>query len=294
MKPAPFRYIRVGEVQSAIEALREEGEEAKVLAGGQSLVPMMNMRLARPTALIDISRIPELRRIALDSDEITIGASVTQLTAERSSQLTGALPILAEALRHVGHVPIRSRGTVGGSLAHADPAAELPTVMTALDARFTVASADGERRVSAATFFVTHFTTVVEPDELLAQVHVPRVAEHWGAAFVEVARRHGDFALAGCAALVDLDERRGVRDVRLALSGVADVPWRSRTVEEALIGRAPSEDSLRELRAVIARELDPPSDIHATGGYRRDVAGVVATRAVALAAERSTQRPRSG
>lgn len=265
-----------------------------MLAGGQSLVPMMNMRLARPSALIDISRIPDLRRIAFGPEEITIGASVSQLTAERSSELTGASPILAEALRYVGHVPIRSRGTIGGSLAHADPAAELPTVMMALEAQLTVSSSRGQRRVPAAAFFVTHFTTVVEPDELLAQVHVPRVTERWGAAFVEVARRHGDFALAGCAALVDLDEQRSVRDVRLALSGVADVPWRSRTVEEALIGRAPDEDALRALHAMIARELDPPSDIHATGEYRSDVAGVVATRAVALAAERSTQPASSG
>ena len=265
-----------------------------MLAGGQSLVPMMNMRLARPTALIDIGRVAELRRIALDAGEITIGAGVRQLAAERSAELTDALPILAEALRYVGHVPIRSRGTVGGSVAHADPAAELPTVLTALDARLTVASVVGQRRVPTADFFVTHFTTVVAPDELLVEVHIPRVMEHWGSAFVEVARRHGDFALAGCAALVDIDEDRSVRDVRLALSGVADVPWRSRTAEEALIGRAPDEDALRELRAMIARELDPPSDIHATGEYRRDVAGVVATRAVALAAERSRQTASSG
>jgi aerobic carbon-monoxide dehydrogenase medium subunit len=294
MKPASFRYIRVADVASAIDALHAEGDEAKLLAGGQSLVPMMNMRLARPTALIDISRVDELGRIALAAGEITIGAGVRQLTAEGSAELTGALPILAEALRYVGHVPIRSRGTVGGSLAHADPAAELPTVMRALDAQLTLASPRGRRRVPAADFFVTHFTTVVEADELLEQVHVPRVTERWGAAFVEVARRHGDFALVGCAALVELDEQRTVRDVRLALSGVAEVPWRSKGAEEALIGRALDEAALRELSTTIARELEPPSDIHGTSEYRRAVASEVAVRALSVAAERSARTEKTG
>jgi carbon-monoxide dehydrogenase medium subunit len=292
LKPGKFEYFRAESADAALELLAQYGDDAKVLAGGQSLVPMMNMRLARPEFLVDISQIKELSNLSVESDQITFGASVTQLTAERSAALSEALPITAEALAQLGHVPIRARGTVCGSMAHADSAAELPTLAVALDAEMLVRSKTGMRTVSASDFFRGHFTTALEPDELLTEVRIPRTTDGWGSAFLEVARRHGDFGLIAVAALVSVDGERRIRAARVAVSGAADVPFRSHAAEQALAG-ASSDDGAGDLLGaleIITTEIDPPSDVHASSEYRRELAGVLVRRALELAGARSIER----
>ena len=288
MKPASFEYFRCESAPAALELLAQHGDEAKVLAGGQSLVPMMNMRLARPEVIVDISRAEDLTGLDVGEEAIRIQAGVTQLQAERSPELAQALPVAGEALAQLGHVPIRARGTICGSLAHADPAAELPTLMLALDAEMSVASKSGSRTVPAADFFRGYFTTALEPDELLTEVRIERRTDGWGSAFLEVARRHGDFALAGVAALVDVDSDRRIRNLRLAFSSVAEVPVRSAAAEEVLRGQPlDASEAFEEAQTVVASEIDPGSDVHASSEYRREVAGVLLQRAVRLAGERA-------
>ncbi len=294
MKPAPFSYVNCASAEEAVAQLTELGDEAKVLAGGQSLVPMMNMRMARPTALVDVSRAADMSQLRIESEKVVIGAAVSQLRAERSAELTAALPIMPEALAHVGHVPIRSRGTVGGSVAHADPAAEMPAVMLALDAEMKVQSNAGIRTVAAADFFVTHFTTVLEPDEVLVEIEIPRSSRRRGMAFLEVARRHGDFALVGAAAVVEAEDGL-ITSARVVLSGVSDVPLTAAAAERAAIGAAidgtqtmqPLEDAARE-------GLEPSRDIHASERYRRKVSGVLVRRAVEFAARRAAEAGATG
>ncbi|MCD6726382.1 MAG: xanthine dehydrogenase family protein subunit M [Solirubrobacteraceae bacterium] len=291
MKPATFEYIRPETTRGALDALASHGDEARVLAGGQSLVPMMNLRLARPAVLVDITHVQELRELRVCADAVTIGAGVRQLAVERSADVAAALPILRQGLAYVGHAPIRSRGTVCGSVAHADPLAELPAVVLALDAVMVAAGPTGRREIAAADFFWSYYTTALEPDELLAEIRIPRPAERWGSAFLEVARRHGDFALAGVATLVDVDDDRRIRGVRLALSGVAEVPVRAVEAEGALSGVSLDDgQALRAAADAAIRTIDPMSDVHATSEFRREVAGVLVRRAVALAGERSIER----
>lgn len=290
MKPARFKYFACRSVPEAISVLSEHGDDAKVLAGGQSLVPMMNMRLATPSAVVDITRVPELAEVRVGADTISLGATVRQLDVERSDELARTVPLLRETLAHVGHVPIRSRGTVGGSVAHADPAAELPAVMLVLDAQLIATGPQGPRTLAAADFFKTYFTTALADDELLSEIRIPCQTHGWGWAFIEVARRHGDFALVGVAALVKLDAERRISQARVALSGVADTPVRAVAAEELLRGRAPHDQALREAERAVAEVLNPPDDIHASGGYRKQVAGVITRRALALAASRANRR----
>jgi CO/xanthine dehydrogenase FAD-binding subunit len=205
MKPAPFEYDAPESVEEALELLARYGDDAKVLAGGQSLVPLLNFRLARPERLVDINRIDELAHLRADGDRLKIGALTRTAQLERSELVAERWPILREAVRLAGHPQIRSRGTVGGSVAHADPAAELPVVLTALEARFVVRSLRGTRTVEARDLFVGYLTTTLEPDELLVEIDVPPLPTGAGAAFVEYARVHGDFALAGAAVVVSRD-----------------------------------------------------------------------------------------
>jgi carbon-monoxide dehydrogenase medium subunit len=293
MKPPPFTYHRPGSLYEALALLGEHGDEAKVLAGGQSLVPLLSLRLAHPLHLVDINRLNgQLTQIADQDGGLTIGALVRQRSAERSPTVEQRCPLLAEALPLIGHSQIRNRGTICGSLAHADPASELPAVAIALGAELVARSqARGERTIPAGSFFSGLFTTALEPDELLTYVRLPAWPPGAGWSFQEVARRHGDFALAGVAAVVQVDTTgQTCTDVRLAAIGVGPTPVRGEAAEAALRGEALSPDAVTSAAQALSREIDPASDIQATAAYRRHVTAVLARRTL----EEAAMRARSG
>jgi carbon-monoxide dehydrogenase medium subunit len=282
MKPGRFTYHAPRELDEALALLKEHGDEAKVLAGGQSLMPMLNFRLAQIEHLIDINRLGGgLDEARIEAGKITIPALVRQRKAERSPEMARALPLLTAALRHVAHPQIRNRGTICGSLAHADPAAELPTVMTALDAKFTVASADGVRTLDATEFFQFHLTTALEPEELLLEVTVDAPPEGTYTAFREFAARHGDFALAGVAVTCGLDESGAVTGCRVVAAGVAPTPQRLTAAEGIAAGSRLDDATLAEIEAAAREEIEPTSDIHASAVYRRRLTGALVKRALA-------------
>jgi carbon-monoxide dehydrogenase medium subunit len=287
LKPAPFTYFAPQSVSEALVLLREHGEGAKLLAGGQSLVPLMNFRLIRPRVLIDINGLRELASLAVTDDGVTAGALVRQRELERSSEVARRLPILSEAIRFVGHPVIRNRGTVGGSLVHADPAAELPIVAMALDAEFQLQSAKGSRTLAAREFFTGYLSTAIASDELLVKIHLPLCPAHSGWCFTEIARRQGDFALVAVALLLGFNGDRSVSFARIALGGIGGVPLRAGTAEESLLGKRPSETLFREAAQAAAQGLEPENDIHASAAYRRHVAEVLVRRALETARSRA-------
>jgi carbon-monoxide dehydrogenase medium subunit len=284
VKPAPFRYLAPVTREEALAALRKFGADAKVLAGGQSLVPLLAMRLARPAVIIDLNRIPDLAYIKATRGGLAVGAMTRQWTAERHPQVAARTPLLRDALRWVGHPQIRARGTIGGSLAHADPAAELPAVAAVLGAKFVLATARSERVVDATGFFTGFLSTAVQPNELLVEIRLPAQPGAAGWAFDEIARRHGDFALVGVAALVRLDDDRRCVEARVAFTGVGPGPVRLPEVEQALAGRQVTQTLAVEAGRIAEARLDPDGDVHASSEYRRHVAGVLAARAVTQAA----------
>jgi CO/xanthine dehydrogenase FAD-binding subunit len=286
MKPAPFAYLAPDSLDEALEALRRYGSDGKLLAGGQSLVPLLAMRVARPSVIIDLNRISELVFVRPARGGLAIGAMTRQRAAERSQLVATRAPLLREALRWIGHPQIRNRGTVGGSLAHADPSAELPAAAAVLDARFVLASHRGTRIVDAASFFTGYLTTAIEPDELLTEVRIAPHPPGAGWAFAEVARRRGDFALVGVAALLRCNGGGRCTEARLAFTGVGPGPVRVPAAESVLAGRPVTEETTAEVQRAVTAALEPESDLHASGDYRRHVAGVLARRAVNQAAER--------
>jgi len=290
MKPAPFAYIAPQGLAEALTLVRDYGADGKILAGGQSLVPLLAMRLARPAVLIDLNRVRRLDYIRTGS-EVRIGAMTRQRTAELSPLVRRRLPLLAEALSFVGHPQIRNRGTIGGTLVHADPSAELPAVFSALDGRVVLVSTRGTRTLRPDEFFLSYLTTALQPDELLVEVRLP-AHDRAGTAFVEVARRQGDFALVGVAAVVELQDGRIAR-ARLAFTGVGATPVRIGELEQSVVGRPPDEATLTEAGAIASARLDPETDIHASAEYRREVAGVLTERALALAVERAARKGRA-
>jgi aerobic carbon-monoxide dehydrogenase medium subunit len=285
VKPAPFRYYDPRSVEEALELLAELGDEAKVLAGGQSLVPMMNLRLARPACLIDLNRIAALDYLRDGEETLVIGAMTRQRTVETSEFVEAKNPLLVEATGHIGHPTIRNRGTIGGSLAHADPAAEWPALAMALDATLVLRSAQAERQVAARDFFVGPLTTCLEPTELLAEVRVPHLARGAGWSFLELSRRFGDFALVGVAAWVRTDGSVCV-DAGIALTGVGGGPVRARRAEEILRGERLGEPLFEHAARAVREEIEPDSDLHASADYRRTVAQVLTRRALAVAQKR--------
>ncbi len=287
MKPPSFEYFGPRTEDEALAHLSEHGDAAKLLAGGQSLVPLLNLRLAAPEVLIDVNRVESLAGIGAWDGGLTIGALTRQSALERADLARERLPLLVEATRLTGHPTIRHRGTVGGSLAHADPAAELPAAMVALDASFVARSRRGERTIAASDFFTGYLTTALAPDEMLVEVRVPGVPAGTGAAFVELSRRHGDFAICGAAALVTLDASGNCDRVRVALCGVGAGPIRATGVEDALQGESPRGDTLASAAQRVVEAIDPPSDIHGSAAYRRKMAVVMTRRALALAVERA-------
>jgi aerobic carbon-monoxide dehydrogenase medium subunit len=288
MKPAPFEYFDPTTVPAALSLLARHGEEAKLLAGGQSLVPLMNMRLARPGHVIDLNRIVELAYIEEMEGGLRIGSMTRQDALEHSPTVAARCPLLPEALALIGHPAIRNRGTIGGSLAHADPAAELPAAILALDGRISVTSLRGTRRLPVTSFFVGALTTALAPDEVLTEIELPALPPATGTCFLEVARRHGDFALVGAAVIVSACPDGSCGHVRLAFCGAGDTPVRVERAEALLAGRRPDPELLTEVEALVRETLEPGSDLHASADYRREVAGVLARRALVLAWKRAS------
>jgi CO/xanthine dehydrogenase FAD-binding subunit len=283
MKPAPFEYVRPASLDEALEALRQRGDDAKVLAGGQSLVPMMNFRLARPAAIVDLNGLGDLSYIRPANGSLALGAMTRQRTIEKSALVRERAPLLADATPLIGHLPIRTRGTIGGSLVHADPAAEYPVVMVALDAEFTLARQGGTRRVAAADFFETYLTTTIAPDEILTEIRIPGLTPKAAVAFLEISRRHGDFAIVAAAVVVDLDAGGRIAEARIAIGGAGPRPVRARAAERLLAGQRPSTALLAEAARAVMPETDPPEDIHASAEYRREMSAVFTRRALTAA-----------
>jgi aerobic carbon-monoxide dehydrogenase medium subunit len=289
MKLPPVEYEAPTTVAEATGLLAEHGDEASVLAGGQSLIPLLALRLARPEVLIDVNGIAELSGVSAEDGRVAIGAVTREYVAEESEIVADAVPLLAAALPLIGHEAIRSRGTIGGSLAHADPAAELPAVARALDAEFVVRGQSGVRVIPAAQWFEGYLTTSRSPDELLVEVRFPAAKQDTGVSFQEVARRHGDFAIVGLAvSLVTSGEV--ISDARLAFAGVAEVPVRASAAEDLLVGERPSAELFDEAARRATEELDPPADLHGSSDYRKTVAGAVVRRGLRAAADNARER----
>lgn len=284
MKPAPFEYFAPEKIEDAVELLSRHGEDGKVLAGGQSLMPLMNLRLARPQVVIDINRIPALDYIAERTDgALAIGSLTRQRFLERSAVVKGHNPLLAATMPLIGHFQIRNRGTMGGSLVHADPAAELPAVSLALGAELIVKSARGERTIPAEEFFLGTMTTAIEPTELLTEIRFPRWRSGSSWAVEEIARRRGDFAIVGVVVLLQLDRTGLCEETRIALFGVGDRPVRVVQGEEILRGQRAETKIFAEAARAAAEELDPVSDVHASREYRKEVGACLIQRALQTA-----------
>lgn len=282
MKPAPFAYVRPSTVEEAVSALAGAGDEARVLAGGQSLVPSMNFRLARPSVLVDVGRIAELQEIDVADGWLTVGACVRQLAAERSELVRDSCPLALQALRYVGHLQTRSRGTIGGSLAHGDPKAELPAVAVALDAEVVVRSVRGERTIAASELYDGPYMTTLEDDEILVRVRFP-IVEGARTAFHEISRRHGDFALAGVAIAVTFDGRR-VASARMAAIGTGEGAVRVPSAEAVLIGSVIDARTTAEAAAAAAAEVEDDGDADELDG-RRALVSTLIRRALMEVAE---------
>jgi carbon-monoxide dehydrogenase medium subunit len=281
VKPASFKYFAPSELPEALDLLERYGDEAKILAGGQSLMPLMNLRLARPGVIIDINRLSNLAAISMTPEGgLAIGALTRQRALERSRIVQEHSPILAAAIPHIGHFQIRNRGTIGGSLAHADPAAELPAVALLLGGEFLLRSKSAVRVVPAAEFFLGYLATACQAVELITEIRLPkwRSGEVW--AFSEVARRKGDFALVGVALRAEPDGAGILQSAGIVMFGVGGKPQRMKQGEAFLKGRRVDPALLSELRKVVAEELEPDSDVHASAAYRKEVGGVLARRAL--------------
>jgi aerobic carbon-monoxide dehydrogenase medium subunit len=286
MKLPPVDYEAPATAAEAVDLLAEHEDEASVLAGGQSLIPLLALRLARPAVLIDINGLRELSGVTASDGWLAIGAMTREYVAEESQAVADSVPLLAAALPLIGHEAIRSRGTIGGSLAHGDPAAELPAVARALDAEFVVRSQAGERVVPAAEWFEGYLTTARSADELLVEVRFPAVRPGTGVSFQEVARRHGDFAIVGLAASLALADGT-ITDARLAFAGISDVPVRATAAEDLLIGEPPSDELFDAAAAAATAGLDPPADLHGSAEYRKKIAATLVRRCLSEAAGRA-------
>src|SRR3990172_7729268 len=289
MKPAPFEYFAPENVPEALALLEQYGEEAKVLAGGQSLMPLMNLRLARPKVVVDIGRLSELQYIApLSNGDLAVGAFTRQRTVERSDLVQSENPLLAATIPLISHAQIRNRGTIGGSVAHADPAAELPALSVALEAEFTVRSARDQRVIRSQDFFLGYMTTALEPIELLTEIRIPAWDPRWGWAVGEVSRREGDFALVGVIVLLRLDNDV-CEKARITLFGVGATPVRMRKAEEMLRGRRADEKAIAEADRIVSEDLQPDSDLHASAEYRKEVAETLTRRSLVAAITRARE-----
>ncbi len=288
MKPAPFKYIAASSLDHALSLKAEYGDDARFLAGGQSLIPAMNFRLARPSVLIDINGLKDLAGIDRSGSEIRIGALTRYCDLERDGDFLKACSLFADALPHIAHPQIRNRGTIGGNLSHADPASELPAIAVAMEARMRIKSSTGERQVAASKFFVGLLSTDIQPDEMLVEIAFPSPKPRSGACFMEVARRRGDFALAGFAAMVTLDEARRCTNLRLALCGVGETAVDASHAAAGLIGQPCTPEAIEAVAAGVRDAIAPSGNVHASPDYQRHIAGVLAIRAIGTAYQRAT------
>jgi carbon-monoxide dehydrogenase medium subunit len=292
MKPAPFEYYAPTSVDQALDYVVQLGYDAKVLAGGQSLIPTMNFRLAQPSALIDLNKVSELFYIRPASNGgVLIGAMTRQSTVERDPLIAERAPLVRAAMPHIAHPQIRTRGTFGGSIAHADPAAELPAVTVALGARYRVCNKAGERWIPADEFFVSLFTTQMQPDEIVVEIALPPMPQRSGWSFQEVARQHGAYGLVGVAAIVTLDDTpsgRRCQMARMVFLSCGDKPMLAQRAAKLLVGQSPTPEAIRAAAEAAAKDdVDPSNDIHASAAYRRHLVKVLAVRALTEAFQRA-------
>ncbi|MED1644424.1 xanthine dehydrogenase family protein subunit M [Brevibacillus agri] len=287
MKPAAFDYLRPSSVEEACQLLTDYGDEGKLIAGGQSLLPILNMRLSTPECLIDISGLQELKYIEIDGDWLRIGALTRQRDVERSALIRERVPLLAEAVPFIGHMQTRNRGTIGGSLVHADPTAEIPLSLLALNASAVIQSTDETREVDLNDFFITYLTTDIMPGELLREVKIPLQSMAKGYSFQEYSRKHGDFALVAAACVLDADEDGIITSVRLTLGGVDAVPVLAEDAADILIGEKLTAELLQEAARAASANVDPEADLHASREYRLQLARVYAAKAIETAYKRA-------
>ena len=288
MKPAAFEYVLADSVEGACAALAQAGSDAKIIAGGQSLVPMLNFRLLRPSTLIDINRIPGLSTIRDERQSIRVGALTRHHQLETSPLIAEYFPVITEAMGHVAHLAIRNRGTIGGSLSHADPAAELPMLSVLLDAKLRIASSNGERTVEAGDFFLDALTSDLREGELLTEIAIPKLPSRSGWGFAEVARRGGDFALAAAAAILTVTDGAVAR-ARVAVMGVGKTPLRMPEAEALLTGQAIEPALLDRVCGAVRSRVEPDTDLHASADYRRHLVGVLVQRTLADAWRRAAE-----
>jgi len=291
MKPAPFEYYAPKTVEEALQNLTDLGYSGKVLAGGQSLIPAMNFRMARPSALVDLNKVEELFYIKpTDDGGFAIGTMTRDSTVEHSPEIRRRNPIVAEAISHIGHSQIRVRGTFGGAIAHADPAAQIPALCVALDARVLLKRKGSERWVNTRDLIVGPFMTIIEPEEMLAEVVLPPVAPRTGQSYQAVSRQRGGYAQAGVISTVTLDNRDHVKDVRCVLFSVGEVPILSQYASKVLVGNLATDEAIADVAAYAARhECDPGADIHGTVEYRRHLVEVLVRRALTESVQRAKQ-----
>lgn len=288
MKPAPFKYFAPTTLDEALALMQEYGDEAKILAGGQSLIPTMNFRLAQPAVLVDINEIPELFSIGRTDGGILIKAMTRLTGVEKSDLVQEHLPLITQAMPDIAHTQIRNRGTFGGSLAHADPAAELPAIAIARKTRFRVQNAAGERWVDADDFYTGLFATALEPEDILTEVEIPLLPEGSVTGFAEVARRHGDYAIVGCCASVDVAPDGVVSEARVVYFGIGEGPVHATQASDLLKGETLTEQAISEAAHVAAqRDCEPPSDIHASSTYRRHLAHILFEDVMQSAAQKT-------
>jgi carbon-monoxide dehydrogenase medium subunit len=288
MKPSAFEYESPPSLAEAVRLLGSRGGNAKIISGGQSLMPMLAFRLAAPELLVDLKRIPDLDVIRIGSDGVRLGARVRWCDIANDARLKQAHPLLAEAITHVAHYQIRNRGTVGGSIAHADPSAEMPGVAVTCEAKMTIVGPSGERTETADAFFLGSLETSLQPDEILTEIHLPAWPRSRRWAFQEFARRKGDFAMAGVALYYDLDSAGLARNARVGAIGVADRPIRLNAAEAVLNGRSVLDRTIVAAAAAARSEIDPPSDIHAPGAYRRALVATLLARGLKQSVERNS------
>ena len=290
MKPAGFDYYAPRSLEDALRILGDGGRDGRVLAGGQSLMSMLNCRILSPAVLVDINRIESLNRLNVGTDSLTVGALVRHAELLRNTHVRDGWPLLAEATTQVAHPAIRNRGTVCGSVSHNDPSAEHPSVLVTMDGTIVIAGSAGRRELPAEEFFTGMLSTALEPGEMVVELRYPRPLAGTGAAFVEFARRLGDFAIAGAAAMLTM--RDGVCEkARLTIVGIGEGPFRARAAEEVLtarrIGRKESKDAFAEAATRVIAAVDPVDDVHASSSYRRHLAGVMTMRALEIALART-------
>jgi len=290
MFPANFDYVCPGSITEAAQFLNEHSAHAKILAGGQSLIPILKLRLAAPQFLIDIGRLSELRRIEQSNASLRIGSLVRHVDIEGSEMLAGACPLLPETAAEIGDVQIRNRGTVGGSLAHGDPAADLPAAVLALEAQLAATSVGGQRTIAADQFFTGFMTTALRPNEILTSIQIARQTARTGSAYVKMHQQASGFAIVGVAAIITLNGAGKVEKARLGITGVGPVPYRARAVEDSLAGRPPNATEISNAASKAAHGIDTLSDLHASSEYRRELAAVFTRRALEKAVQRARKQ----